>query len=207
MNHYSKNTQINDRIGKDYRQRILSAARALFQKYGPEAVSMHQIAQTAGVGQGTLYRRYAHKGELCADLLNDTVEEFLQQLESSIAEVTTDTALDQLDRIIARIVDFTEEKATLLSIIKNTNRGEMQLTHLDHPVFHRLHVILMTLLQRALLQKETSELNPALAAQILLSALSPDLHLYLRGKMNFSKEEMITEIRRIYIAGLENPGK
>ena len=56
------------------RERILDAARRLFTESGIEAVSMHRIAQGAGVGQATLYRHYIHKGELCRDLMTDTME-------------------------------------------------------------------------------------------------------------------------------------
>ncbi len=57
----------------EHRQRILDAARALFATKGVDTTSMHEIARSAGVGQGTLYRRYADKGELCGALLSESL--------------------------------------------------------------------------------------------------------------------------------------
>jgi AcrR family transcriptional regulator len=45
------------------RQQIIDAARALFVRRGPE-VPMEEIARTAGVGVGTLYRRFPDRDEL-----------------------------------------------------------------------------------------------------------------------------------------------
>ena len=56
------------RDATENRKLILKEAGALFEKFGVDAVSMHQIAKSAGIGQGTLYRRYSHKGELCMDM-------------------------------------------------------------------------------------------------------------------------------------------
>src|SRR5919206_3528840 len=69
------------RDAAENRKRVLGVAQRLFEEFGVEAVSMHQIAQAAGVGQGTLYRRYPHKGELCRDLLSETFESFRVETE------------------------------------------------------------------------------------------------------------------------------
>lgn len=55
---------------------ILQTTESLFSKYGVENVSMHQIAKTANVGQGTMYRRYTNKGDLCLDLMQDHFHAF-----------------------------------------------------------------------------------------------------------------------------------
>jgi AcrR family transcriptional regulator len=45
------------------REQIIEAARTLFARIGPD-VPMEEIAQAAGVGVGTLYRRFPDRGEL-----------------------------------------------------------------------------------------------------------------------------------------------
>src|SRR5260370_41339064 len=56
------------------RQRILLAARAAFAERGLE-VTLDEIAQRAGVGVGTVYRRYANKDALTDALYEDILAE------------------------------------------------------------------------------------------------------------------------------------
>ncbi|MCX5122112.1 TetR/AcrR family transcriptional regulator [Micromonospora sp. NBC_00362] len=57
---------------------VLDAAARLFAEHGVEAVSMDQVAAAAGVGKGTLFRRFGDKSGLAAALL-DTRECVLQE--------------------------------------------------------------------------------------------------------------------------------
>jgi len=60
------------------REAILDAAARLFRDNGVEAVSMDAIAAAAGVGKGTLFRRFGDKSGLAIALL-DTRERELQE--------------------------------------------------------------------------------------------------------------------------------
>ncbi|MFJ1706373.1 TetR/AcrR family transcriptional regulator [Kitasatospora sp. NPDC088346] len=57
---------------------VLEAAGRLFVEHGVEAVSMDQVAAAAGVGKGTLFRRFGDKSGLAAALL-DARERVLQE--------------------------------------------------------------------------------------------------------------------------------
>jgi AcrR family transcriptional regulator len=60
------------------RLRILDAAAALFAEHGVENVSMDAVAAAAGVGKGTLFRRFGDRAGLAAALLDER-ESQLQQ--------------------------------------------------------------------------------------------------------------------------------
>jgi AcrR family transcriptional regulator len=60
------------------RAAILDAAARLFAEHGVDAVSMDQVAAAAGVGKGTLFRRFGDKAGLAAALL-DARERVLQE--------------------------------------------------------------------------------------------------------------------------------
>jgi AcrR family transcriptional regulator len=60
------------------RVRVLTAAERLFSLHGVAAVTMDDVAAAAGVGKGTLYRRFGDKGGLAVALL-DSREQALQQ--------------------------------------------------------------------------------------------------------------------------------
>ena len=60
------------------RAAVLDAAAALFREHGVEGVSMEAVAAAAGVGKGTLFRRFGDKAGLATALL-DTQERTLQE--------------------------------------------------------------------------------------------------------------------------------
>src|SRR5438477_373209 len=74
------------RDAAENRRRVLAAARELFAERGIETVSMHDIAQTAGIGQGTLYRRFPHKGALCHVLLEDNMQKFHEAIVARLEQ-------------------------------------------------------------------------------------------------------------------------
>lgn len=53
------------------RERILCAARRLFQERGASCVSMDEVAETAGVGKGTLFRRFGSRAALALAVLDE----------------------------------------------------------------------------------------------------------------------------------------
>ncbi|GAA2828825.1 TetR/AcrR family transcriptional regulator [Kitasatospora paracochleata] len=60
------------------RAAVLEAASRLFEEHGVEAVSLDQVAAAAGVGKGTLFRRFGDKSGLAVALL-DNRERVLQE--------------------------------------------------------------------------------------------------------------------------------
>jgi AcrR family transcriptional regulator len=62
------------------RQKILCSARRLIAERGLEHVSMDDIAADAGVGKGTLFRRFGDRASLAHALLDATETSFQEQL-------------------------------------------------------------------------------------------------------------------------------
>jgi len=58
------------------RRRILTAARALIAQRGAAGVSMDAVAAAAGVGKGTVFRRFGDRSGLTAALLDEEMREF-----------------------------------------------------------------------------------------------------------------------------------
>jgi AcrR family transcriptional regulator len=62
------------------RLRVLAAAERLFAERGVAGVTMDDIAAAAGVGKGTLYRRFVDKGGLAVALLDQRERELQQRI-------------------------------------------------------------------------------------------------------------------------------
>ena len=62
------------------RERILCAAMRLIERDGVEAVSMDDVAAEAGVGKGTLYRRFGDRSSLLRALIEEPERAFQESL-------------------------------------------------------------------------------------------------------------------------------
>lgn len=191
------------RDAAEHRQRILDVARDLFDRCGVDAVSMHQIAQAAGVGQGTLYRRYAHKAELCLALLGDSLTRLQADMQTClVAAAPTATALEQLDYVLARIAAFDEESIDLLGPIIEA-ACELRRSDIYRKPFHRrIRQAIMALLRHAMARGEIAPLDADYTADAILAALAIDLYLFQRREQGYTPERIVQAVRRLYVEGL-----
>lgn len=58
------------------RRKILEAASRIYALEGADGLSLDEVARTAGVGVGTVYRRFGSRAGLTFALLDDRVREF-----------------------------------------------------------------------------------------------------------------------------------
>jgi AcrR family transcriptional regulator len=65
------------------RQRILEAARELFALRGLEA-TLNDVAHFAGVGVGTVYRRFATKDELLEAIFEDSIDQIVELAKKAL---------------------------------------------------------------------------------------------------------------------------
>lgn len=64
------------------REALLEATRELIERCGVEAVTMEAVAQAAGVGKGTLFRRFESRAGLMAAMLDFREQEFQRRVLS-----------------------------------------------------------------------------------------------------------------------------
>src|SRR5579875_1512745 len=67
------------------RRRILDAARELFAERGL-GVTLNDVAHHAGVGVGTVYRRFPDKTVLIESLFEERLEEIAERLRTAVAD-------------------------------------------------------------------------------------------------------------------------
>jgi AcrR family transcriptional regulator len=188
---------------EEYCARILTTARTLFSERGVDAVSMHQIAQAAGVGQGTLYRRYTHKGSLCEALLDEEIRQFQQELEA-IAASRSDSALCSIEQILLHLMCFNESHAALLGAMADTATGEHRLDIYQNAFYCRLRQAISTLLERARNEGEIGNIDVDYTAYVLLAPLVIDLYLHQRQVLHVPTEQMASGLRQLLFEGLRS---
>jgi len=141
------------------RKRILITAHRLFAKHGVADVGMADIAQASGVGQGTLYRRFPNKGELCLALMDQQFAEFQ---DAAMAQLNQEMMarlpyLEQLANFFTGLARFQEQHVPLLCVVEQelnfdegltpppliwqrmTVRGLLQRAHASGEIRHDMH--------------------------------------------------------------------
>lgn len=186
------------RDAAENRQRVLEVAQRMFEEFGVEAVSMHQIAQAAGVGQGTLYRRYPHKGELCRDLLAETVQHFREETETYLAKSADAPALERLDCLLERYIDLMGTKTSLLAAIGDACWGQRRIEKFQSPGYQWAHGTIAGLLAEAVDREELRPIDPTFTADALLAAMSPDVYQFQCEVRGLTPEQILQNIRKIF---------
>ena len=175
---------------------------------------MHQIARTAGIGQGTLYRRYANKRELCLDLLREQYERFGEEITTLLAQASTTPVLERLESVLVTMVLFLEEQGTLGGLSASAERRDGPCNEADlsrHLAFQRtpwyrwLHELLAGLLTEAVERGELAALDIPYTADAILAALHPAVYRFQRQERGFSSERIVQGLRHIYIDGVKVP--
>ncbi|WP_138751516.1 TetR/AcrR family transcriptional regulator [Paenibacillus sinopodophylli] len=170
---------------------ILHTANHLFAEHGVESVSMHQIAKSAGIGQGTLYRRYSNKGDLCMELMKDNFDTFIAEIGQYLESAAQLTVHERLCGVMRRIIAFLEKKLPWIGVMQSFNKVEEQKSDFfQSPPYLYLHGVLSELFIEALEKKEVNHIDPYYAAHSFISIQSPHTIKQLRVVMGYSCEEI-----------------
>jgi AcrR family transcriptional regulator len=154
------------------RRRILDAAARLIGERGVEAVSMDDIAIAAGVGKGTLYRRFGDKAGLGVAIL-DARERDLQEaiLRGRPPLGPGGPPRERLHAFVDAYLDYLDRNLDLVLMCETAGPGARYRSGVY--AGWRRHV--------EVLFGSSSVQDPGLRADVLLAALGADLHAYQGG--------------------------
>jgi AcrR family transcriptional regulator len=154
------------------RARVLAAAERLFAERGAAGVSMEDVAAAAGVGKGTLYRRYPDRAALAAALLDEHERRLQERLLSGAPPLGPGAPpAERLAAFYSALVDLLEQHLDL-TLVAETGAARFGTGSYG---FWLAHV-------RVLL-REAGAVDPAdLLAEALLAPLAAELYRRLRGR-------------------------
>lgn len=116
---------------------LLNAARRLIAERGPDAVTTDDIAAAAGVGKGTLFRRFGSRAGLMIVLLDE--DEKTQQQAFMFGPPPLGPGAPPLERLIAYGRDRLQFVHTHHALLSDANRDPQM--RLNAPVMlHHRHV-------------------------------------------------------------------
>jgi AcrR family transcriptional regulator len=179
------------------REKVLEAARALFAEKGVTRVTMEEISRRAGVGKGTLYRRFPHKGLLCQALLDEPTRRFQRETLELLGEAGPGP-LEKLDRFLGGLVGFTDENLELLYGGHEPLCGGDRLARFEHPAVDWRRWTVLGLLRAAARAGEVDEdLDLEYLAAALLAPLDIDFFYYQRRVQGLSRERISAGLRSL----------
>jgi AcrR family transcriptional regulator len=179
------------------RRVIIQTARTLFEKRGVTSVTMEEIATESGVGKGTLYRRFPHKGFLCQALLDEPTRQF-QQETLEILRQSGMSALEKLDAFLDGLVDFTAENLDLLYGGNEPLCGADRLERFSHPAYDWRRSTVLGLLRAAVHEGDVDErLDIEYLATVLLAPLDVDFYYFQYRVQGLPVERISSGLRAL----------
>ncbi|MGI8506239.1 MAG: TetR/AcrR family transcriptional regulator [Solirubrobacteraceae bacterium] len=171
------------------REKVLAAAERLFAEHGAEHVSMDAVAAAAGVGKGTLFRRFSDRSTLARAVLSRHEEHFQDAIIRGPAPLGP--GAPPLERLIAfgtEYMSFVEQHFDLHCAAEFGRAG----ARYRSPVY-ALYLTHLTMLVR--------QADPALDAEyvaaVLMGALTADLLRHLRQDRTMSPVRIHTAWRSL----------
>ena len=147
------------------RARVLAAAQRLFAARGVTDVSMDDVAAAAGVGKGTLYRRFGDKSGLVAALLDERESELQARMLTGPAPLGPGgQPVDRLVTFVTAYLEYVDSHLDLVALSQTASPGARLRTGAHR--FWRQHC--------RILFADAGAADPDLRADTLLAALSAE---------------------------------
>jgi len=143
---------------------LLDAARRLIADRGADAVTMDDVATAAGVGKGTLFRRFGSRAGLMVVLLDE--DEKVEQQALMFGPPPLGPGAPPLDRLLAYGSDRLKFVDTHHALLSDANR-DPQMRFIAPVMFHHRHI-------RVLLEAAGTTGDLDAQAFALLGLLDPD---------------------------------
>lgn len=156
---------------EDRRAAIIEAAIEVFARKGFFGAKVSEIAETAGVADGTIYLYFKSKDEILISLFEEKMEAIITDLEGMLAEI--EDPRDKLRRYVVAHLELVASKPTLMQVLTIELRQSARFIKEYHPKgFGRYLGVLGAILeegQRAGLFR--GELHPGVFRRALFGAI------------------------------------
>jgi AcrR family transcriptional regulator len=155
------------------RQVLLATAREMLAELGADKITMDALAERAGVGKGTVFRRFGTRAGIFQALLDDDEHDFQERVLSGPPPLGPGAA--PLDRLIA----YGQARISFLTgrreIARNALDGSQPVPAGPQTPMSRLHI------RYLLLETRLGAADVDMLALQLTAALDGPLLLYLSG--------------------------
>jgi AcrR family transcriptional regulator len=162
------------------RGKVLAAAERLFAEHGAGCVSMDAVAAEAGVGKGTLFRRFGDRAGLAQAVLSERSRRFQDAIIRGPAPLGP--GAPPVDRLVAFGEQYLEAHGQHLDLLLVAEWEGARMRSAPY-AFWRMHVAM-------LVREADPELDDEFVADVLLGALAAPILAHLEGERGLSRERI-----------------
>jgi AcrR family transcriptional regulator len=163
------------------RRAVLAAAHAILAESGIDGLTMDRVAAAAGVGVGTVYRRFGDLAGLAFALLDDEEREFQRAYLSGPPPLGPGAPpAARIRAFLHAMVDRMETAGELHSLAESRSRT----ARYTSGAYRTARTHLLTLL------REVRQHDAAYRADALLAVVGANLVLHQRRELGFSPERI-----------------
>jgi AcrR family transcriptional regulator len=170
------------------REALCDAALTLFAEQGIESTATREIAEKAGVAEGTLYRHFESKDELVQCLFDDSARRFYEVLQQTIAD--DPPPRDRLQALVRGVFAFAEADPTAFTYLLSVHHTGILEERENPPPPMRLFVDTLT---EGTEQGSFRSLSPVLATGWIVAMAQRAVVFLSSPLMTDSREAVIQE--------------
>jgi AcrR family transcriptional regulator len=173
------------------RCRILDAARRVLAQRGADATSIDAVTAEAGVGKGTVFRRFGDRSGLFQALLDDSLRAFQDDFMLGPPPLGPGApAAERLTAFFDGALELIDAELELMLALERDRASA--------PIGGYL---VMSVHVENLVAEIDPDLDAPVTAQLLMNAANPNLLRYLRRDVGIDLDRIKASMRRL-IAGL-----
>lgn len=193
-----------ERLKDQGRQEILEAAMVLFGEKGFHGVSMHEIAEKAGVAVGTLYNFFRSKEDLYSALM-EVCARGVEGVMVPIFEDPEAGPLDKVRRVIGAQERVIAENAPYIRLSQSrysdweVNRG---MGGKSRAVVDEMQRRLVEVFREGIERGVFRDVDPVLTAELLRAALETSALRAIREPATASTADMNKTIETLFLNGI-----
>ena len=140
---------------------------------------MEELARAAGVGKGTLYRRFVDRSSLCMALLDESERALQERVLGGFDLPRGTRASARLMVLLGELFDFVIENAALLAEAEAFKRAEERF---ETPPYAWRRRVLFKTIERARADGDAAPCDLALTVDLLLGGMSAEQLLFQQAR-------------------------
>ncbi len=174
-------------------RRILNAALEVFEEKGYNGATVAEIISRAGIGHGTFWLYFHNKEDLLRYLLQEMVDEFeaFEWYREGDASIISMRTLEEVEEVIRGVMEIFSRYATIHPLIVRAAMDSEEfweaLEGLNQPFVNIVEKKIREHLDRGL----CSDLDPEIAARIMVNLLEYTNLQWLKGKREAERDALI----------------